>query len=141
VLSAVPSSVCVFGFFGLGSSTSCSPRASEMRVRFFVSILPGFLGASKPRGRIAGAGILSPANERLARLDLGLPSSSLWSLSVADRAETGSKYVSFRGRDVEVDTDPLADTGALEDVGDRAEATEVRGEPDEPFALAAIIGS
>jgi hypothetical protein len=111
--------------------------ASVVRILFFVSFLRGILGASKPREPLAAVGT-SSINKGLARLSLGLPSSSLMSLSVDDRAESGSQFFSFLEKDAEVETDPPVDSGALEDVGDRAEAIE---EPNAPFAFAAIIGS
>jgi len=66
----------------------------------------------------------SSANEGF-RLGLGMCSSSVRSLSADDRAETESKSFSLRARDADVETDPLAEAGALEDVGDRREAREV----------------
>jgi len=114
--AAVPSFVCVFCFFNFGCSTSGSLKASVMRVLFFVSSL--FLGPSKPRESLS-------ANECLACLNLGLASSSLRSLSVDDRVESGSSSISFRERDAEVETDPFVDSGALEDEGDRTEDPNV----------------
>lgn len=113
----VSSFECVFCFFNRGLWTSGSPMASGTRVLFLLETLD----AETP-------GTLSPVNEALARLR-GLPSPSLKSLPGEDIAEGGSKSISFLGKDAEVETDPLVDSGAFEDVGDR----------NEPFALVAVI--
>jgi len=106
-----------------------------VRVLFFGSFLRGVLGSSKLTEPVAAAGTLSSGNEDLARLSLGL-TSSLRSLSVGDRAESGSNSISCLGKDAEVETDPPADNGAL----DRKLGNETRGDADVPLFIESCLG-
>ena len=130
--SVIVSLGSVLCFFGFGASNSGPVAVSAMRVRFLVPFLRAFVGTSRPGGPIAPAMTLSSANNGFPRLILGLKSSSLRSISGDDKAEESESF-SFRAKEADVETDPLAESGALEDVGDRMEAIEARGDPTVPL--------